>query len=280
MTVKGEALTVIVPAGNRRDLIEDCLKSVAWADELLVVDSFSDDGTFELAQQVADRVLRHEYVNSALQKNWAIPQAAHEWVLILDTDERVTAELRQEIQQILAGDLSFAGYKIPRINYFLGEPVIHTGYYPDYQTRLFRRDSGRYELRQVHAHVLLDGPLGTLESPLVHYAHQSLDQTLRNLLILMTTWEAEQRIRETARAGRSAKRMQWPELLLRPAAAFALRFFKQSGWRDGMRGLVLSLIWAMYVAITYMKVWENSLELPPGWWHSDWQRRQGKNGGD
>ncbi len=272
MAGKHVTLTVIVPTGNRREMIEDCLKSVTWADELLVVDSFSSDGSYEIACQYADRILRHEYGYSALQKNWAIPQAAHDWVLIVDTDERVTEQLRHEIQRVLAGESSFVGYKIPRINYFLGEPVFQAGYYPDYQTRLFRRDRGRYDLRRVHAHMLLDGPAGTLKSPLVHYAHQTLNQTIRNLFVLMTTWEAEQRIQEKGRSGRSDNGKYWIDMLLRPPAAFALRFFKQGGWRDGTRGLVLSLIWSMYVALTYMKVWESSLELPQDWWLADWKR--------
>ncbi len=99
--LKRAALTVLVPAGDRADVIEGCLKSVRWADEVLVVDSYSTDGTLEIVRRYADRVIQHEYINSALQKNWAIPQAAHEWVLIVDTDERVTPALRAEIEAAL-----------------------------------------------------------------------------------------------------------------------------------------------------------------------------------
>ena len=144
-------ISVIVPTGNRIDVIEDCLQSVRWADEVIVVDSFSTDGTLDVARQYADRVLQHEYGFSARQKNWAIPQASHEWVLIVDTDERVTAQLRDEIKETLRLPSPYVGYRIPRLNFLLGEPLHHTGYYPDYQVRLFRRDRGRYELRRVHA---------------------------------------------------------------------------------------------------------------------------------
>jgi hypothetical protein len=266
-------LSVIVPAGDRADVIEDCLRSVRWADEVLVVDSFSRDGTLAVADKYADRVLRHEYGNSALQKNWAIPQARHPWVLIVDTDERVTAPLRAEIEAVLAAGGPAVGYRVPRLNIVLGQTVRHAAYYPDYQIRLFQRDLGRYNLRRVHAHVLLDGPCGTLQAPLVHYAHRSLDQTLRGLLLGMTTWEAEQRSHEAQAAGRAPDRGLGANLLLRPAAAFGLRYFRQGGWRDGRHGLALSLIWAMYVAITYLKVWEQALDLPPQWWTDDWHRR-------
>src|SRR5215210_2149015 len=94
-------LSIIVPTNNRIDVVEDCLKSVRWADEVIVVDSYSTDGTLDIARKYADRVLQHEYGFSALQKNWAIPQATHEWVLIVDTDERVTPELRDEIEAVL-----------------------------------------------------------------------------------------------------------------------------------------------------------------------------------
>jgi glycosyltransferase involved in cell wall biosynthesis len=264
-----------VPTGSRDDVIEDCLKSVRWADEVIVVDSYSADRTVEIARRYADRVLQHQYGFSALQKNWAIPQASHEWVLIVDTDERVPAQLRDEIAALLSQPSPHAGYRIPRANSVLGREIRHADYYPDYQVRLFRRDAARYDLRRVHAHVILDGSCGTIQSPLMHYSSRSLDQTLRNLLITMTTWEAEQRIQIARNAGRNPSRRLWFNLLFRPLVAFGYRYFRQGGWRDGYHGLVVSLIWAIYVAITYMKVWEQGLQLPEQWWIDDWQRREG-----
>lgn len=266
-------LSVIVPAGDRVDVIEDCLQSVRWADELIVVDSFSQDGTLAIARKYADRVLQHAYADSAHQKNWAIPQARHAWVLIVDTDERVTTALRDEIETVLAAGPSCAGYRVPRLNLVLGRPVLSAGYYPDYQVRLFQRDLACYHERRVHAHLRLPGPPGTLHSPLIHYAHRSLDQTVRGLLLGMTTWEADQRAQEAAAAGRSPAHRLGLNLLLRPVAAFGLRYFRQGGWRAGRHGLALSLIWSMYVTLTYLKIWEQSLALPPHWWHDDWHTR-------
>lgn len=271
MITSRSLLTVIVPTGNRVDTIEDCLKSVRWADELIVVDSFSNDGTLEIAQKYADRVLRHEYGYSALQKNWAIPQASHEWVLIVDTDERVPPNLRDEILTLLSGPITCKGYKIPRVNYFLGKAVHNAGYYPDYQLRLFMRDHACYDLRRVHAHIKLNGSWAVLQSPLIHYAHRSLDQTLQNLLIQMTTWEAQQRENQSKNYSKELNRHLWFDLLFRPLAAFMLRYIRQGGWRDGYHGLMVSLIWATYVQITYMKIWEKKLNLPEHWWNKDWQ---------
>jgi hypothetical protein len=210
-----------------------------------------------------------------LQKNWAIPQAAHEWVLIVDTDERVPNCLREEIEMILDGPSMHAGYRIPRANIVLGNEIRHADYYPDYQVRLFRRDAGHYNLRRVHAHVVLNGSCGTLKSPLIHYSSRSLDQTLRNLLLMMTTWEAEQRLQIARDTGRNPNRRLWFNLIFRPLAAFALRYFRQGGWRDGYHGLVVSVIWAIYVALTYLKIWESGLQLPEQWWIHDWRRREG-----
>jgi glycosyltransferase involved in cell wall biosynthesis len=266
-------LSVIVPAGNRIEVIEDCLRSVRWADELIVVDSFSTDGSLDIASRYADRILQHAYGFSAQQKNWAIPQATHSWVFIVDTDERVTQELRLEIDKVLSNPDPYKGFKIPRVNLFNGKQMMYGGYYPDTQLRLFQRDHGRYDMRKVHSHVLLDGPCGQLKNPLVHYTHQSLNQTLSNLLILMTTWEADERIKQTLSKEKSSTRWLRINLLLRPLAAFSLRYIKQGGWRDGIHGLVISLVWAMYVEITYMKIWENSLELSQKWWQQDWQEK-------
>ncbi len=269
MTTRINQLTAIVPTGNRVDVIEDCLRSLTWVDELLVVDSFSEDGTLAIAERYADRILQRAYVNSAEQKNWAIPQATHDWVLIVDTDERVSPSLRAEIETVLSAPLpTHVGYKIPRRNFLLNREVRHTGYYPDYQIRLFRRDDARYASRQVHAHVQLNGSCGTLSAALIHYAHRSIDQTVRNLLLRMTTWEAEHRIEHAAGA---LPRFLPLQLLFRPIAAFFLRYVGQKGYRDGMAGLVLSVLWAIYVALTYIKIWEHSLNLPTAWWSDEGQ---------
>jgi glycosyltransferase involved in cell wall biosynthesis len=241
---------------------------------VLVVDSFSTDGTLEIALRYADRILQHEYGFSASQKNWAIPQAQHPWVLIVDTDERVTQDLRQEIETVLVNPAPNLGFKIPRTNFFLNKELSWGGYTPDYQLRLFHRDHGRYDMRRVHSHVILDGPYGFLKTPLMHYTHQSLNQMLSNLLITMTTWEAQERELQSVRQGKTPTRWMKLNLIFRPLAAFTLRYFKQGGWRDGIHGLVTSLVWAMYVQITYMKIWENSLKLPDRWWAEDWQKRK------
>ena len=136
-------LTAIIPTGNEIHNIEAVIASVKFADEILVVDSFSTDGTFEKAQKLAHKVIRREYQYSASQKNWAIPQATHEWVLLVDADERVTPELETEIKEVLNNPTTHVAYWIGRNNHFMGERVKFSGWRNDKVIRLFKRDDRR-----------------------------------------------------------------------------------------------------------------------------------------
>ncbi|MCL4489671.1 MAG: glycosyltransferase family 2 protein [Chloroflexi bacterium] len=243
------ALSVLVPCGNSEDVITDCLKSVTWADEVVLVNSFSTDRTLAIAKGYASRILQHEYIDSATQKNWAIPQVANDWVLIVDTDERVSEELRQEIEGVLEDPGEFSGFKIPRLNYAWGRPLRHGGNYPDYQLRLFRKDRGRYQPRRVHAHVVLDGKCGILRNHFVHFGQRDVDQVVHHLLGQFTTWEAEERRSRGVRFSVGAA-------LTRPVAAFLYRYVVLRGFMDGIPGLILAGFWAAYVFLTFAKIWE------------------------
>lgn len=254
------SLSVLVPCGNSAEVIEDCLKSVMWADEIVVVDSYSRDGTLDIVRRYATRILQHEYIDSATQKNWAIPQVASEWVLIVDTDERVSNDLREEIQRVLAAPGTSVGFKLPRLNHAWGTPLRHGGNYPDYQLRLFQKTKGRYQPRRVHAHVILDGEFGLLQNPLLHFGQRSVDQLVHHLLGDFTTWEAEERLRQ-------GKHFTMADSLLRPAGVFLQRYLYLSGFRDGVPGLLMAGTWATYVFLTYAKMWEierrNQARHPP-----------------
>jgi glycosyltransferase involved in cell wall biosynthesis len=240
-------LSALVPCFNNEGIIEDCLRSITWADEIVVCDSFSSDRTLEIAGRYAHRVIQHEYGNSASQKNWAIPQVTHPWVLIVDTDERVTSELRGEILHLLETGTNCAGFRIPRANHLFGRWLRHGENWPDYQIRLFKRDSGRYEEREVHAHVVLNGSCGTLEHPLVHFPHRSLTNLRRVILQRYTTWEAMEKRRRGVR-------FHWYQLLVRPLGVFTQRYIVKRGYRDGWQGLLMATVWTCYVFITYHKL--------------------------
>lgn len=240
-------LSVLIPCFNNEDIIEECLQSVRWADEVVVCDSFSTDATCDIARRYADRLLQHEYRNSATQKNWALPQLSHDWVLIVDTDERVSESLRAEIERLLTSDASYTGYRIPRANYLFGRWLQYGDSWPDFQIRLFRRDRGRYQDREVHAHVLLDGPCGSLVSPLLHYPHRSLAGLRRVILQRYTTWEALEK-------NKRGVKFRWTQLIVRPLGAFVYRYGLRGGFRDGWQGLLMAGVWTMYVFISYLKL--------------------------
>jgi glycosyltransferase involved in cell wall biosynthesis len=240
-------LSVLIPCFNNEDIIEDCLRQVTWADEIVVCDSFSTDRTVEIARQYTDRILQHEYRNSATQKNWAIPQVSHAWILIVDTDERVTPDLRDEIEDVLSANPRNAGFRIPRANYLFGRWLRHGENWPDYQLRLFLRDRGRYEGREVHAHVLLEGEADTLTNPFLHYPHRSLANLRQVILQRYTTWEAMEK-------NSRGVQFRWYHLLVRPSGAFVQRYILKQGFRDGWQGLLMAGVWACYVFITYVKL--------------------------
>lgn len=245
-----EKLTVLIPCCNEEKNIMDCLESVKWADEIFVIDSFSADKTVEIAKKYTSRVLQHEYVNSAAQKNWAIPQAANEWVLIVDSDERVTPALREEIEKALSSDTEYDGYYIPRKNFFLGKEVKYGGwgYENDLNMRLFRRDRAKYEEKEVHADIVINGRAGKLNEPFLHYSYHSLEQYMEKMK-RYTDWAASDVLKKRKKIGVSS-------LLFRPFFTFFKMYVLKFGFFDGVRGIILALLSSYYVYIKCAKAWE------------------------
>lgn len=241
-------LSVIIPTYNEEATLRDCLESVRFADEILVVDSFSTDSTLTIAREFGTRILQHEYVYSARQKNWAIPQASHEWVLLVDSDERVTPELREEILSLLASKPRHDGYWISRVNHFLGRRIKRCGWGTDKVIRLFRRDASRYQDREVHAEIDLPGPLPVLTHPLEHHSFRSFGQYWRKLQIY-SEWGAAQLYKEGRRAGAL-------EIFGRPVTRFLKMYVVRLGFLEGLHGLTLSMLGAFTVYLKYARLWE------------------------
>jgi len=247
-----EPLSVLIPVKNEIQNIRECLGSVRWAEEVVVVDSGSADGTLEAAQAGADQVLEHEYVNSAAQKNWALPQLSHRWALIVDADERVTAALRAEIEAVLSDPKRKDGYWIRRANHFLGKPIRSAGWQRDKVLRLFDRTKGAYEPLHVHAEVAITtGNVGTLREPLIHHTYRDLDQYFEKFN-RYTRWSANDLRDRGIRA--SAAR-----LLLRPPLRFARMYLLEGGWREGRHGIVLCGLAAFSVFMKYARRWEQEI---------------------
>lgn len=240
-------LSVIIPCKNEERNIRDCLETVKWADELFVVDSGSTDATVEIAKQYTDRIVCHEYINSATQKNWAIPQAIHEWVMIIDSDERATPELQREIQLLLAGEPEHGAWWIKRDNWFFGKKINHCGWDGDSVIRLFKRDQGKYEDKHVHANIIVAGSTGWLKGKLEHHTYYSFDQYLE-IFGRYTTWSALD-LKERG------KRASIANLTLRPSFRFFRQFILRQGFRDGLPGLLLCGLAGFNVFMKYAKLW-------------------------
>jgi glycosyltransferase involved in cell wall biosynthesis len=250
-------LTVLIPCKDERRNIRACIESVqAIADEILIADSGSTDGTLDIVRDIGGcRIIEREYINSANFKNWAIPQCRHEWVLVLDADERITPELASEIRNLLqAPPAEKDGYWIDRANHYLGYRIKHCGWNSDAVIRLFRREC-RYETRWVHAEVDLPSTrLGTLKQPMLHY----------------TTWDSDQYLYKMNRyAGwgalnmRDAKRR--PSVLAMATRAplrFLQLYFFRLGFLDGIAGFQICMHTAYYAFLKQAKLWELNCAIP------------------
>jgi glycosyltransferase involved in cell wall biosynthesis len=241
-----QKLTAISPTKNEEHHIEEVLQSVSFAHEIMVVDSFSTDRTVELARKYTDRILQREYGYSASQKNWAIPQAAHEWILLVDSDERVTPDLQAEIVHILKTGTDKVAFWIYRQNHFMGKPIKFSGWQSDRVVRLFKRDQCRYEDKFVHAEIIADGKVGKLKNRLLHYTYTDL-KTYMAKMDQYTTWSARDKLSKI-------KKVTLFHLLLKPAYRFFTHYILRLGILDGKQGFIISAFSAYSVFMRYVKI--------------------------
>lgn len=241
-------LSVTVITWNEEERLRGCLESVAWADEIVVVDAESTDKTVGIAREFTDRIWVRPWPGFAAQKNFALDQTGGEWVLALDADERVTPELRGEIEGVLAARGPAAGYAVPRKNFFWGAWVRHGGLYPDWQLRLFRRSQGRFVEHQVHESVEVRGTVARLSQPLLHESYRNLEEFVQRSNRYSTL-----AARQWLAIGQGVGLV---DLVLRPLGRFASMYALKRGFLDGWRGLFLAILYAYYVFLRTAKVWE------------------------
>jgi glycosyltransferase involved in cell wall biosynthesis len=243
-----QKLTAIIPTGNEIHNIEAVIASVDFADEILVVDSFSNDSTFEKAQELATKVIRRKFEYPASQKNWAIPQAAHEWILLVDADERVTPELKEEILILLnQPNQTHIAYWIGRMNHFMGERVNFSGWRNDSVIRLFKRDFCKYEDKYVHEEIIADGSVGHLKSKLYHNTYTTFDNYIEKMN-RYATWQAKDYDKKTG--------VLTPyHFVIKPFWGFFKHYILQSGFRDGVVGLTIGYLQGYVVFMRYVKLW-------------------------
>jgi glycosyltransferase involved in cell wall biosynthesis len=237
-------ISAVIIAGDEENNIYDCLESVKWADEIIVVNSESKDRTVEIAKKFTDKVYVKKWEGYAKQKEYALSLASNEWVLSLDADERVTSALKNEI---LSHKGENDGYLIPRENYFLDKHITTCGWNNDYQLRLFKKSKTSVNYRLVHEGFAVNGTVGKLDNPLAHLTHITLSKTFAKINEY-SSLQAEELY--------SGKNVTGWGIVLHSLSAFLRYFFSQKGYKDGVRGLMVSLINSVTTMQTYMKIWE------------------------
>jgi glycosyltransferase involved in cell wall biosynthesis len=253
-----KTLSVAIITHNEEANLERSLGSVAWADEIVVVDSGSTDRTAEIARSFRVQFFIEEWKGFAGQKNSALEKCRCDWILSLDADEALSDELAKEIWKLLEGDPPFDGYALPRRNLFLHKWMRHGGFYPDPKLRLFRRGAAEFEARPVHETLHFVGQAGRLKSALVHYAYPTLVDYIAHM-DRYSSLGAETAVNE-GKAGKALPRFL-SNVVLNPLATFVYNYFLRLGFLDGREGLLLHLYHSVYVSWKYAKAWERTRSL-------------------
>jgi glycosyltransferase involved in cell wall biosynthesis len=240
-------ISAIVIAYNEEKNIQRCLESLSWADEIVVVDSFSQDRTKDIASSFTDKIFDLEWQGFGKQKEFARTKASYDWVLSVDADEVVSEKLKEEIKSVINKNDSLDGYYIPRLSNFLGRWIKHSGWYPDYVLRLFRKHQARFDDSPVHEKLILKGKAGFLKNEILHYT----DPDISHYLLKMdkyTTLSAKKLLAE-------GKSLTLFDLLFRPMAIFFKMYLFKSGFLDGWQGFLLACFSSFHVFVKYAKLW-------------------------
>jgi glycosyltransferase involved in cell wall biosynthesis len=243
-------LSVCVIARDEEDVLSRCLDSVAWADEIVaVVDARSRDGSEKIAREHTSRVEVRAYSGDIDQKRHCVERATHDWVMIVDPDEVVSEELAAEIQECLAAPQgAVAGYRVNRLSFHLGRWIRHGDFYPDWKLRVFRKSACRWEGRDPHGRVEVDGIVASLEGELAHYSYRDLADQLDRIQFFSA--EAAAALDAEGHPARIR------DMVLRPPARFARAYWLKRGFLDGVPGFVIAAATAFHVFLKYAKLWE------------------------
>lgn len=244
-------LSVVISAYNEEKNIKECLESVKWASEIILVDSGSTDKTVEIAKNYQVKIFpQPNNLMLNVNKNYGFTKANNEWILNLDADERVTPELEKEIKVAMEqwSNGAIVGFWLPRKNIIFGKWIEYSGWSPDYQLRLFRKGKGNFSGKHIHELLIVDGETAYLKNHLLHLNYNSITQFL-NKLSFYTENEAENLLR-------SSKKIVWQDSVRMPTEEFLKRFFVQKAHKDGLHGLILSMLMAFYHLVIFCRVWE------------------------
>jgi len=249
-----EKISACITAGNEERNIRRCLESVTWADEIVVVDSFSTDRTAEICREYTDLVYAHRWLGYIGQKNLIKELGSGPWILFIDADEEISAELRKEILNEFNSGTSQAltGYEFPRIVRYLGRWITHGDWYPDVKLRLFRKKHGRCTGEEPHDRTVVDGPVKRLRGHMFHYTYGGISDQLATIdrfsRITADGWHKQ---------GRT---FDLPDLVFRPFFRFVRGYLLRRGFMDGLPGLIIAVMISYSVFVKYARLWEKQIQ--------------------
>jgi glycosyltransferase involved in cell wall biosynthesis len=234
---------------NNEDILDRCLDSLRWVDEIVVVDSLSTDRSLEIARRYTDHVITRPWPGFASQRNFSKEHCSGEWILWVDSDEVVSPALREEmLRELEEAGPALQGFEVPRCNFYLGRWIRHGGWYPDLSVRLFRSEGHWWGGEEPHAAVQIKGPLKRLRNDLWHFSYASFAEQIRTI---------DDYAAVSARSlHRRGERFRLHRMLLHPLGRFLKEYLMLQGFRDGMPGLIVVVATMFYVFSKYAKLWE------------------------
>jgi len=241
-------LSVVIVTQNEEKNIREALQSIRDASEIIVIDAFSTDRTADICREYTDKIYQKEWQGYALQKRSGIELATQKWVFILDSDERFTEALWNEITEVINLNQEYSGYYVPRKNFFLGKWIRRGGWWPDHTLRLFLKDKALMEERKVHEKVAVNGKAGYLRNHLKHYTYRTVSDYMKKMETYSTLSAEEMKAQ--------GKSSSLAKMILHPVSTFFKMYFFRLGFMDGLHGLVLAVLYSTYTFLKYLKLWE------------------------
>lgn len=235
----------IIICFNEKDNIEECLQSILWCNEVIIVDAYSTDGTVEIVKKHPVKLFQNKWEGFSAQRKFALTKVSNDWVFVLDSDERCTPELKEEILKVLKAP-GAAGYKIPRKSYFLDKWIKHSGWYPDYKLRLFDKTKVDVSSHLVHERYDVKGETGKLKNDIIHYTVKDIGKFI-DKINYYSTLSAEEK--------KNRKKVTLLYLLFRPAYSFLREYIFRLGFLDGVHGLLVAYFNMVTNILTYSKIW-------------------------
>ena len=239
-------ISAVIMTRDEAKNIQGAIESLGFAQQIVVADTGSSDNTIELARNAGAEVYSIDFDGFGSSKNRALEYCSGDWIFFLDADERVSPELAKSISRNVVGNSEFDGYAVNRLSYFLGKPVRHSGWHPDYVLRLFKKGCGKFSDRLVHEGIELKGAAGKLEGLLYHYSYVNLDQYIEKLNVY-SRLNAEEMYK-------NSRKWHFWDLVIHPAGTFIKMYILKAGFLDGVSGFVLAILSSYHVFVKYAKL--------------------------